>query len=56
MKLKLHQKIIGALCVPGIVLICVIGWLADCLGMENLADWCARQLTDTDGQDENANG
>ena len=35
-----------------LLLICVIGVGASLLGLHRLDAWCARQLTDTDGQPE----
>ena len=37
---------------PGILLLCVVGAGAALLGWRSLDRWCARQLTDTDGQAE----
>lgn len=36
-----------------IILICFVGACAALLGLRRLDAWCARQLTDTDGQPEN---
>jgi len=37
---------------PGILLICFVGAFAALIGLRSLDRWCARQLTDTDGQEE----
>ena len=39
--------------IPGILLICCVGAFAALCGLRRLDNWCARQLTDTDGQPEN---
>jgi hypothetical protein len=39
---------------PGILLICCVGAFAALCGLRRLDNWCARQLTDTDGQAEPA--
>jgi hypothetical protein len=39
---------------PGILLICFVGACAALCGLRRLDNWCARQLTDTDGQAEPA--
>jgi hypothetical protein len=46
------KTLIPLLLLPGILLVCVIGCAAALLRLKRVEDWCARQLTDTDGQPE----
>lgn len=43
----------AVLTLPGILLLCLVGVFAALARMRSLDRWCARQLTDTDGQTEN---
>ena len=44
------KKFAAIFALPGILLLCLTGLAAACLGWRSLDRWCARQLTDADGQ------
>lgn len=46
------KTLIALILLPAIVLLCLIGCAAALCGCRRADDWCARQLTDTDGQEE----
>ncbi len=48
------KTIAAFITLPGILLICLVGAFAALCGLRRLDNWCARQLTDTDGQAEPA--
>lgn len=49
MRIKLKP---GFWMLPGILLIALVGCIADAVYLECVAAWCERALTDTDGQSE----
>jgi hypothetical protein len=50
--MKRRRSFAGFLWLPGILLLCGLGLAACWLRLDRLERWCARQLTDTDGQPE----
>jgi len=44
------KKFSALFLLPGILLVCVTGLAASLVGWRSLDRWCARQLTDADGQ------
>ena len=46
------KTLLALLLLPGILLVCVIGCAAALCRLKRVDDWCAEQLTDTDGQGE----
>lgn len=46
------KTLCALLVLPGIILLCITGAVAGLIGATRLDAWCARQITDTDGQPE----